>query len=87
MLQVVDVRWRNPSLGRRFWVPTLLGGLAAGALLILLFVVLLVLALRVLKLGGRASSPLAGLWRWDRWGLKPWRGAQFAMASRPMSST
>jgi signal transduction histidine kinase len=29
---VIDVRWRNPSLGRRFWAPTLLGAAAAGAL-------------------------------------------------------
>jgi signal transduction histidine kinase len=29
---VIEVRWRNPSLGRRFWIPTLLGAGAACAL-------------------------------------------------------
>ena len=29
---VIEVRWRNPSLGRRFWTPTLSGAGAAGAL-------------------------------------------------------
>ena len=29
---VIEVRWRNPSLGRRFWIPTLLGAVPAGAL-------------------------------------------------------
>lgn len=29
---VFEVRWRNPSLGRRFWIPTLSGAGAAGAL-------------------------------------------------------
>ena len=30
---VVEVRWKNPPLGRRFWGPTLAGGAAAAALL------------------------------------------------------
>jgi signal transduction histidine kinase len=30
---VVDVRWKNPPLGRRFWGPTLIGGAASGILL------------------------------------------------------
>jgi signal transduction histidine kinase len=29
---VFEVRWRNPSLGRRFWIPTLSGACASGAL-------------------------------------------------------
>ena len=28
---VIDVRWRNPPLGRRFWAPALVGAGAAGA--------------------------------------------------------
>ena len=29
---ILDVRWRNPPLGRRFWGPTLAGGAAGGVL-------------------------------------------------------
>jgi signal transduction histidine kinase len=29
---LVELRWKNPPLGRRFWGPTLLGGAASGAL-------------------------------------------------------
>ena len=35
---VIDVRWKNPALGRRFWVPTLAGGTASAGLAIALAV-------------------------------------------------
>ena len=33
---VIDVTWKNPALGRHFWVPTLLGGTASAALAVAL---------------------------------------------------
>jgi len=68
---VIEVRWQNPSLGRRFWVPTLLGAGAAAALTAgfaathtLPWVLEAVVGLLPLFLGGAVGYALLERARW-----------------------
>jgi signal transduction histidine kinase len=69
---VIDVRWRNPPLGRRFWIPTLLGAGIAGALTAGLvsthtvpWVEEVAVALLTLLLGGTVGFALRERARWQ----------------------